>query len=91
MDLDPDLQVQGLRKRSNADGSVSRSISMDVTQSSVADNVLMLEAANKEKEQMSTPQKFQDPKMRRKVEGGELENDEYDGSAASFKEDRREQ
>ncbi|KAM0887175.1 hypothetical protein ACQ4PT_029221 [Festuca glaucescens] len=95
MDLDNNMQgSSGARKRLNygagktvvPPGSVVEGVS-------VANMILMLENANKvvDKTLMSTPQKIQEPKRRRRngVDGDDSSDNL--GSAASFEEDRRDQ
>jgi hypothetical protein len=95
MDLDGNMQGPNLaRKRLNYGASKSGDPSGSVVEGvSMANTILMLENANKEtdKSLMSTPQKAQDPKRRRKndVDGDDLPDNR--GSASSFEEDRREQ
>jgi hypothetical protein len=95
MDLDGNMQGPNLaRKRLNYGASKSGDPSGSTVEGvSVENTILMVENANKEidKSLMSTPQKIQDQKRRRKndVSGDDLPDNQ--GSAASFEEDRRDQ
>jgi hypothetical protein len=95
MDLDGNMQGSTLaRKRLNYGASKYGNPHGSVVEGvSVANTILMIENANKEidKSLMSTPQKVQDPKRRRKndVDGDDLPDNR--GSTASFEEDRRDQ